>query len=392
MENYDFLIVLAIILLSTKIFGVLSARVHMPQVVGSLLVGIVLGPSLLNVVGETDFLIKTAEIGVIMLMFMAGLETDFEELKKTGSASFVIALIGVIIPLVGGFLSFHFFFSAADKDSFYRALFIGVLLTATSVSITVETLKEMGKVSGKVGTAILGAAIIDDILGIIALTAITSVSGGGEGVGIVLVRIACFFVFVGIVGIIMHIAFVKMDTVYNHKRRLAIYALAFCLAMSYCAEEFFGVADITGAYFSGLILCNITDTKNYVNRKISISSYMLFAPVFFASIGLKTQLSGFTPKIFAFSIILLIVALLSKVVGCGVGALFCGFNKQDALSVGVGMISRGEVALIVAQKGEAVGLISPDLFPAIVMVVIVTTLVTPILLKIAMSREAAEAV
>lgn len=388
MESYDFLLSLAVILLATKALGVLSERVHMPQVVGALVAGVLLGPSVFGFVSETDFLVKTSEIGVIMLMFLAGLDTDLAELKKTGFASFVIAVIGAVLPLIGGTICYEIFFKdVADPMDFLKALFIGVVLTATSVSITVETLREMGKLKGKVGTAVLGAAVIDDILGIIVLTVITGFADPSVKPIRVMGNIALFFVFIAIIGIIFYKAFQKMDIIWSNHRRLAIVSLAFCFILSYIAEVFFGIADITGAYFAGIILCNILDLREYVAKKINIMNYMFFAPIFFSSIGIKTNLEGFTSEIAAFSIVLLTIAILTKVLGCGLGAKLFKFTNHEALAVGVGMISRGEVALIVAQKGAAAGLINTDLFPAIVLVVVVTTLVTPILLKLVMNKE-----
>ena len=388
MESYDFLLSLAVILLATKALGVLSERVHMPQVVGALVAGVLLGPSVFGFVSETDFLVKTSEIGVIMLMFLAGLDTDLAELKKTGFASFVIAVIGAVLPLIGGTICYEIFFKdVADPMDFLKALFIGVVLTATSVSITVETLREMGKLKGKVGTAVLGAAVIDDILGIIVLTVITGFADPSVKPIRVMGNIALFFVFIAIIGIIFYKAFQKMDIIWSNHRRLAIVSLAFCFILSYIAEVFFGIADITGAYFAGIILCNILDLREYVAKKINIMNYMFFAPVFFSSIGIKTNLEGFTSEIAMFSIVLLVIAILTKVIGCGLGAKLFRFTNHEALAVGVGMISRGEVALIVAQKGSAAGLINTSLFPAIVLVVVVTTLVTPILLKLVMNKE-----
>lgn len=383
MESYDFLLFVAIILLSTKIFGLLSQKVNMPQVVGALLVGVLLGPSCLNILHETDFLTKSAEIGVIFLMFLTGLDTDFDDLKATGKSSVIIAFVGVLIPLGSGFLTYYLFFHGQRPDTmiFLESAFVGIVLTATSVSITVETLREMGKLKGKMGTSILGAAIIDDILGIIALTVITSFTVPGVDIMVVLLKILLFFVFIAVCGFFVFRLFRKLEIVYGTKRRVAIYAVAFCLLLSYISEVYFGVADITGAYFAGLILCNVTETKSYIASKINITSYMFFTPIFFASIGIKTVITGMSQELILFTLALLIVAILSKIVGCGLGAKICGFSNMDSLAIGVGMISRGEVALIVAQKGEQAGLISPTLFPAIVLVVIVTTLITPILLK-----------
>lgn len=383
MESYDFLLFVAIILLSTKIFSLLSQKVNMPQVVGALLVGVLLGPSCLNILHETDFLTKSAEIGVIFLMFLAGLDTDFDDLKATGKSSVIIAFVGVLIPLGSGFLTYYLFFHGQRPDTmiFLESAFVGIVLTATSVSITVETLREMGKLKGKMGTSILGAAIIDDILGIIALTVITSFTVPGVDIMVVLLKILLFFVFIAVCGFFVFRLFRKLEIVYGTKRRVTIYAVAFCLLLSYISEVYFGVADITGAYFAGLILCNVTETKSYIASKINITSYMFFTPIFFASIGIKTVITGMSQELILFTLALLIVAILSKIVGCGLGAKICGFSNMDSLAIGVGMISRGEVALIVAQKGEQAGLISPTLFPAIVLVVIVTTLITPILLK-----------
>ncbi|MDO4271216.1 MAG: cation:proton antiporter [Eubacteriales bacterium] len=386
--DYTFLLTLAIILLFTKILGLTSERVHMPQVVGALIAGLLLGPSCLNIVGETDFLMKTAELGVIILMFMAGLDTDLSELKKTGVASFVIALIGVIVPLVGGLGCYLLFDNdASDPQNMLKAIFIGVVLTATSVSITVETLREMGKLKSRVGTAILGAAVIDDILGIIVLTVLTGFTDPSVKPLMVFGRIGLFFIFLGVVGFVMYKAFSKMDRMWGKRRRIAIYSLAFCFLMSYVAERFFGIADITGAYFAGLILCNISETREYINKKMTVLGYMLFSPLFFASIGIKTDLTGLTSTIVLFAIALTATAILSKIIGCGLGARVMGFQTYDAFSIGLGMVSRGEVALIVAQKGSQAGLIDPHLFPPIVLMVIVTTLITPILLKVGMKRE-----
>ena len=385
MQSYEFLLILAVILLSTKVFGLISERVHMPQVVGALLAGVVLGPSVLGLVEETDFLLKTSEIGVILLMFMAGLDTDLEELKKTGLASFVIALIGVVVPLIAGTgLYLVFFPDAGEPLHMLKELFIGVVLTATSVSITVETLREMGRLKGKVGTAILGAAIIDDIMGIIVLTLVSAMTDPTVQPIAVLGRIVAFFILVVIVGFVMYRLFRAITNEWSNHRRIAIYALSFCLILSFVAEHYFGIADITGAYFAGLILCNLLEAREYINKKVNILAYMFFSPVFFASMGIKTELDGMTGSLLIFSFALLAVAIITKIIGCGLGAKLMGFNWSDSLSIGLGMVSRGEVALIVAQKGAQVGLIDSSLFPPIVLVVIVTTLITPILLKLFM--------
>ena len=394
MESYSFLLFLAIIMISTKILGLFTRKIHMPAVVGALVAGVILGPSCLNLItltGDTGvFLEQMAELGVILLMFNAGLETDLSELKKNGVASFVTALIGVIVPLIGGFLGYAFFFHTdfSDYDEVLKAVFVGVVLTATSVSITVETLREMGKLKGKVGTTILGAAVIDDIIGIIVLTIVTSLKDTSVSPITVVLKIVLYFVFIAVLIFVLTKLKVFVEE-QDEKRRTAIICVALCFILSYISEEYFGIADITGAYFAGLMLCTMK-VGPYVARRCEIPSYLIFSPVFFASVGLKVTLGGMDASIWIFAIILLVIAILSKVVGCGLGAKICGCTGKEAFQVGIGMISRGEVALIVAEKGYASGMLEDVLFAPIVLVVIVTTLITPILLKLVMKDNDSE--
>ena len=388
MNSYDYLLDLAIILLSTKVFGLLTRRVRMPQVVGALLAGLILGPACFGVLEQTEFIKQTSEIGVIVLMFCAGLETDIDELKRSGKASFIIALLGVIVPLFGGcgvaamFNGPGMLEASSNASAMLQNFFIGVILTATSVSISVETLKEMGKLNTKAGNAILGAAIIDDVLGIIALTIITSLADSSVNVWIVLLKIVGFFVFVGLGGYLIHLLFERWGRGYERDlQRFVIVAFVICLVFSYCAEKFFGVADITGAFFAGLIITKTTHT-NYIARRFGILSYIFLSPVFFANIGLQVELPHMSAMIVLFAVLLSIVAVLTKIIGCGIGAKLCRFSNQDCIRVGMGMISRGEVALIVASKGNSMGLISPNILGPVIIVVVVTTIVSPILLKL----------
>ena len=388
METYKYLLDLAIILLCTKALGLATRKVQMPQVVGALLAGILLGPAMRGILTETSFIHNVAEIGVIVLMFCAGLETDIQELKASGKASFVIALIGVIVPLIGGYATAMFFnrpdviASDASCSVFLQNIFIGVILTATSVSITVETLKELGKLKTKSGNAILGAAIIDDVLGIIALTLVTSMADESVKISVVLLKIVAFFAFAGVIGLIFYKIFKKWtDQAEKGLRRHAIMAFVFCLLMAYVAEKFFGVADITGAFIAGLIISN-TSKSDFVLKKFDTMSYMLLSPVFFASIGLKVNLPQMSVSIIMFAVVLTVVAVLTKIVGCGLGAKICGYKNYQAKRIGVGMISRGEVALIVASKGEALGMMGGNFLGPVIIVVVITTIITPILLKI----------
>lgn len=381
--EYGYLLSLALILLSTKIFGLVTKKVKLPQVVGALLAGLILGPACFGVLKETEFIKQVSEIGVIVLMFCAGLETDIKELKKTGKSSFIIALLGVIVPLLAGWGVATIFNKGSDLPTSItlQNIFIGIILTATSVSITVETLKEMGRLSSKSGNAILGAALIDDILGIIALTIVTSCADKSVNIGLVMLKIVLFFVFAIVVAVAFNFAFNKWSgRSKKDLRRYVIIGFVFCLLMSYCAEKFFGVADITGAFVAGLALSN-GPRATYLTNRFETLSYMLLSPVFFASIGLKVVIPKMSASIIIFAVVLLVIAVLTKIIGCGLGAKICKFSNKDSLRIGIGMISRGEVALIVASKGEAVGLMNDKYFGPIVITVVVTTIITPILLK-----------
>ena len=348
---------LAIIILSAKFFGLVARKCKAPQVVGEILAGLIIGPCVLNLVQTSDAISTFAEIGVVMLMFTTGLGTNLKELIKAGPIATLVACVGVAVPLVGGTLLYSAFygFSAVGSPEFYRALFIGTIMTATSVSITVATLQELGHLKSFLGTTIVSAAVIDDVIGIVVLTCVLGASSGtGTGLGKVLINTVLFFATAVGVGVVAHFAMTWLDKRNPHTQRITIVSMAFCFAMAYIAEEYFGIADITGAYIAGIVLCTMDDAP-YVERRVDISNYIIFAPIFFASIGLKTDISGLTPEIFLFCVCFVIVALITKIIGCGLAAKICRFNWGDSLKIGVGMMTRGEVALIVAQKGLDVG-------------------------------------
>lgn len=392
--HYKYLLDLALILLSTKVLGIFSQKFRMPQVVGALVAGLLLGPACLGFIEQTDFIKTTASLGVIVLMFTSGMETDINDLKRSGKASLVIALAGVLLPLAGGFAVGVYFNDPAllvnntpgpEGTLFLQNIFLGIILTATSVSITVETLREMGKLRGPVGSAILGAAIIDDVLGIIALTIVTSFADPSVNVVWVLTQIVLFFMFAVVAGLLFA-KFYRWWTCKTDENRTqhAIVAFVFCLMFSFIAEEMFGVTDITGAFMAGLMLSNTNSEKRskYLADSFETISFLFLSPVFFASIGLQVELTGMNSHILLFAVVLTIVAVLSKMLGCGLGAKVCKYTNQESLQIGVGMVSRGEVALIVATKGAGLGLISTELFGPVIVVVVVTTIITPILLKV----------
>ncbi len=388
MESYAVFKDLAIIIIAAKFFGILARKCKAPQVVGEIIAGLIIGPSILGLVNQSDFLIEMAEIGVIILMFSAGLETDLKDLMKTGPIAALIACAGVFIPLILGALLYMAFYGFAPwgSEEFYKAVFVGTILTATSVSITVEALKEMGKLKGKVGTTILSAAIIDDVIGIIVLTFVMGFKSPDSNPTSVVVNTVLFFIFAIVVGFVCFKIFKFVDNKYPHTRRIPIAGLALCLAMAYIAEKYFGIADITGAYVAGIILCSIRDSE-YIASKMDTNSYILFGPVFFASIGLKTNLESLNANILIFSIAFVAVGLIAKIIGCGLMARICKFNMSDSLKIGVGMMTRGEVALIVSQKGLSVGLLTPVYFTSVILLIIISSIATPIILKLLYARD-----
>lgn len=391
MEVYSVFRDLAIIMVAAKIMGLAVRKLNVPQVVGEILAGLIIGPSILGFVQQSDFLSQMAEIGVILLMFSAGLGTNLRDMAKTGFTAFLVACMGVFVPLLCGTLLYMAFygFDSIGSAEFYKALFIGTILTATSVSITVKALAEMGKLKTKLGTLIVSAAIIDDVIGIIVLTMVVGMSTGKGGSGQIIavaVRSALFFVFSGGIGFVIYKIFKRLDAKYKHTQRIPILGLALCMFMAYAAERYFGVADITGAFVAGIILCNIQDA-DYIERKMNINSYMLFGPVFFAGIGLKTDVSHISPDIILFSVCFVIVGLIAKIIGCGVTARLSRYSFGDSLKVGVGMMTRGEVALIVAQKGLSAKIIKPVFFTPVILLIIVSSILTPIALKMLYGRD-----
>ncbi len=385
METLDILRTLAIILVAAKVCGLIIRKLKGPQVVGEIIAGLIVGPCIFNFVQYTDFIAGMAEIGVILLMFAAGLGTDLKELIKTGFVSFIVAVAGVVVSIVGGAAVYLAFGFGEPGTQMLEAVFIGTILAATSVSITVQALKEMGHLKGKVATTILSAAIIDDVIGIVLLTIVIGFKDPSVEPASVCINIVLFFILAFIVGFALYFLFKWLDKRWPHSRRIPIFGLVLCFACAYCADKFFGIADITGAYVAGIILCNIKDS-NYIERKMDVSSYMIFGPVFFASIGLQTSFDNFDLSMLWFSIALVAVALLTKVIGCGGTARLCRFNTPDSLKIGIGMMNRGEVGLIVAKKGLDMGIISAEFFTPIIILIIVSSLVTPILLKLVYSK------
>ncbi|MCL2189441.1 MAG: cation:proton antiporter [Defluviitaleaceae bacterium] len=384
MFDIDLLLFIAIILFSTKVLAIFMKRIHLPQVVGALIAGVLLGPAVFGLIAPNEVITAIAEFGVILLLFTAGMETDFKELKHSIKSSFFISFSGVALALGGGFLVAFAF----GKPSF-ESFFIGVVIASMSTSITVEVLQEMGKLKTRVGTSLMGASLFDDILVIVLLAVLMGMGGAGEfsvpSLLILLLKIGAFFAFAIVTGILINKLFNYMHSHLGERRRLTIFAIAYCFAMAYLAE-LFGLADITGAYIAGIALCS-TRCVETLETKTHGLSYMFFTPIFLANIGIHTSFDGLTGSLILFTVFLIIAAVLSKLIGCGLAARLCGFTQRESLQVGTGMIARGEVSFIVAAKGIAVGYISTLIFPSIIVVVLVTVLIAPLLLKLAFGEN-----
>ena len=387
--NYSIIFDLAIILFTCKVLSIFMRHIKVPQVVGQIIAGLLIGGNLLHIVDKSEPLVFMAEIGVLMLMFSTGLETDLKEIKSTGAVALLVAAMGVIVPLGAGYLLYSGFFgfAAVGTNQFWTAVFIGVIMTATSVGITVEVLRELGHLKSKVGTIILSAAIIDDVIGIVLLAFVTGLSnseGGGMGAAfVVILKTILFFVCSIIAGIILHKIFYWLEKYRPHTRRVPIFSLVTCLLFSWAAEAIFGIADITGAFVAGVIIRTVKGAVEDTSKKLDISSYMIFTPVFFASIGIKVtiEFANISSTLLIFAICFAITAMLAKAVGCFGAAKVAKFGKKDSLRIGVGMMARGEVALIVATKGVDAGVLSSEFFIAVIALIIMSSVLTPVFLK-----------
>lgn len=395
---FEILLPLALILLCTKLFSLLGKKIGLPQVVGMLIAGILLGfiKYIPNQNVFTDYTLEglsfLAKIGVILIMFSAGLETDLKQFKTSGLPSVVITILGVLFPLGLGFLvasAFNGGFKDMSQHQVITNLFYGAILAATSVSITVAALKELGKLNTKVGTSIVAAAILDDIIGVILLSLFISLDKGNglDGIGIAIGKMIGFFAAAIGVGIVAHLLlkhYLKRHP--EHHRRIPIIGFAMCFFFAYAAEEWFGVADITGAYVAGIMLSTLSES-GYIDRKVEVSNYMIFAPVFFASIGINADFGAISPTIVGFGFAFIAVGLLGKVLGCGLGSLICRYSFMDSLRVGIGMMARAEVVLVCTQKGVDSGLVDASIMPFVLILIIVSSLLTPLLLKLTYKHD-----
>lgn len=379
--EYKYLLDIGLIIAVVKIFTIITQKVKMPKVMGGLIAGIVLGPAMLNIVQTSSILEALAKFGIILIMFLAGMETSIKKFMANSNKYVIIATMGVIVPLVLGILS-SFLYVQDIKTN----LFFGAVITATSVSITVETLIEMKKMKSSVGLAILGAGVVDDIIGILFLTII--MNSGNLSIttfAMMVLKVVLFFGIAILLGVGSFKIFEKIEEKDTKTDQMPTYSIAFALLLAYLAEML-GVSGIIGAYIAGLVIGN-TEKGRKVRGKIDLVIHMIFSPIFFASVGLKLTTLQFNRPVWLFILLFTAVTIISKVVGNGMGAKLCGYPKDKAIQIGIGMATRGEVALIIADAAKGNGLINEEVFSIVVITVMLVTLITPILLHYSFKKN-----
>ncbi len=397
MDYYVVLLPLGIILVVSKLLSKFCRKVNLPQVIGMLLAGVLIGVlNYIPTVGE--FVLSPtavtglgffAKIGVILIMFAAGLDIDIKQIRVIGVPAILITMTGVAVPMVLGFGVAQL---CMPQNGIAANLFYGSILTATSVSVTVATLQELGRLNSKVGSTVVAAAILDDIIGIIVLSVVSSLGGtssaGQSDVLWVIIKTVLFFIAAIVVGLGASKLFTWIEKKFPHHRLLPILSVALCFLFAYSSEMIFGIADITGAFVAGLVL-SVNPEHSYIERRSDIMSYMIFTPVFFANIGITTQITSIDSGMILFGLLFIVAGLVGKVVGCGGTALLCRYGLKDSFRVGIGMMARAEVALVCAQKGVEIGVISSSIMPFIVVLIILSSFVTPILMRASYKKELA---
>lgn len=380
MEN-KYLLDIGLIIVVVKIFTIITQKIKMPKVLGGLIAGIVLGPAMLNFVQSSTILEALSKFGIILIMFLAGMETSIKKFVANSNKYVIIAIAGVIVPLILGTTCSLMYIQDLKTN-----LFFGAVITATSVSITVETLIEMKKIKSSVGLAILGAGVVDDIIGILFLTIIMN-SGNLHFAtfSFVTVKILLFFAMAILLSLILFKIFEKIEQKDTKTEQMPTYSIAFALILAFIAEVL-GVSGIIGAYIAGLVIGN-TEKGRKVRGKIDLVVHTIFSPIFFASVGLKLTTLNFSMHVWFFIIIFTAITILSKIVGNGLGARICGYPKDKAIQIGIGMATRGEVALIIAEEAKTINLINEEVFSIVIITVMLVTLITPILLHYSFERK-----
>ena len=392
-HSLQILLLLALVIAAAKAAGAAAGKIGQPSVFGEVFIGLLLGPTLFDVLnwpifagGEGsnplgDLFGDLADIGVLLLMLVAGLETDLQEMRRVGRTAFWSAFGGVVLPLVGGALTAVAF----GLPLFWEGIFIGTILTATSVSISAQTLIELGALRTREGSTILGAAVIDDVMGILVLSLVVAAAGASAAgldlteVAIVALRITVFFG-IGIAAGRWMTPLLQWASGLPVSQAILAVVLVVAFVYSWAAEYVGAVAAITGSYLAGVLIAQ-TPFKQQVNSGVHPLTYSMFTPIFFINIGLQANGRELDSSVL-FAIALIAVAIVTKAFGCGLFARLSGFSTKESVRVGVGMISRGEVGLIVAGYGLTHQIIGRDVFSASVVMVLVTTMVTPPLLRL----------
>jgi Kef-type K+ transport system membrane component KefB len=376
MEHIDLLLPLVLILVTARLAGMASRRIGMPAVLGELLAGLILGPSLLGWVSMNSTLGSVADIGVLLLMFIAGLETDLLQMRQVGKASIFTAVGGVILPFAAGMAV-----GSLLKMDIYASMFLAVALTATSVSVSVQVLNEVGRLRSKAGQVIMGAAVTDDVLGILLLSIVLALAGQGGSLGLTLLRLVLFFPVALLVGKFAVEPLVRWIGREHATEAGLTLVLALILFYGWAAEVAGGLAAITGAYVAGVLVGHQKEVREWVKSGVSVLGYGIFVPVFFVTVGLRTDLHAALAAPW-FVLGLTAIAVVTKALGAGLSARLAGCTWSDTNTIGAGMVARGEVALVVATLGLSSGLMTATTFTVVIIMALATTLVTPLLLKL----------
>lgn len=376
---------LAIIIVATKLAGSIAVKFGQPSVLGEIIIGIIIGPAVLGIIHSNELLKTFSELGVIFLMFFAGVETNIKDLTKNIKPALSVAFMGVILPFIGGYIvGIQFGMNNT------HAIFLGIVLTATSVSISVQTFRELNFMHTRESATVLGAAIADDIIGLIILAIMLSITLGGDiSITAILVKQTIFFAVILLTNWLVLPKLIKWMDKPKLPDLLIVLSIVTCLTYSYFAE-YMGISNIIGAFFAGLAFTS-PKTSIILEEKVLPTISVLFIPVFFVSIGLEVSFVGFFDHIWLI-IILSVVAVITKIIGASLGARFTGFAGISTLIIGIAMVSRGEVALITSKIGLQNGLFTEEYFTPIIIAIVVTTLVTPPLLKgfISQSKKMAQ--
>ena len=389
------LLALAVLIAAAKLMGELSLRLGQPAVLGELAAGLLLGPSVINLLGRPLLQGESVgvtihvlgQLGVLWLMFAAGLETEFSDLRNAGRPALLAGTLGALLPI-----AFGLGIGLAFGYPFVQALSIGIILSATSVSISAQTLLELGVLRSPEGVGLLGAAVIDDILVVAILSVFLALTGVGSSLGGVLAQLGLMLaVLAGVAALSVYVLprVAEWSSRLRTSQALLAMALASVLLLAWATEALGGVAAITGAFLAGLGLGR-SHLRDEIERGLSRLAYAFFVPLFLVDIGLQADARALQAGEAVFAVVLILVAVISKVAGSGLGAWLGGYPRPAALRIGIGMISRGEVGLIVAGVSVANGILAPQVFTVVVLMVLATTLVTPPLLRWAFSRQESE--